>query len=126
MISNNQSLGFSTVELLVALFVAAAFIGTAFQLYFAVTKSGGDARVRSEISSIAYENIRNYSYLAKNPCGIPESAKTPTVPPNLPSAAITVTFTCPYGAGSRITRINAKITYGTPQETIEESLDVIK
>lgn len=53
--------GFTAVELLVTLFVAVAFIATAFQLYTAVVNDSGDARFRAKASNIAYAELRKWA-----------------------------------------------------------------
>lgn len=53
--------GFTAVELLVTLFVAVAFIATAFQLYSAVVSDSGEARFRAKASNIAYAELRRWT-----------------------------------------------------------------
>lgn len=53
--------GFTAVELLITLFVAVAFIATAYQLYSAVLADSGEARFRAKASNIAYAELRRRS-----------------------------------------------------------------
>lgn len=53
--------GFSAVELLVTLFVAVAFLATAYQLYSAVLGDSGEVRFRAKASNIAYAELRRRS-----------------------------------------------------------------
>lgn len=118
--------GFSTVELLIALFIAAAFVGTGFQLYLIVTKDGNEARLRSRASNVAYENIRLNTSEVGAICSPPRATIHPAPPADLPNAAVAISFSCPYGPSSTTTRVTATVTYGTPQQTLEESIDVAK
>lgn len=118
--------GFSTVELLIALFVAAAFIGSGFQLFSAVINDGSEARLRSRASNVAHEHLRRYANSVTNLCASRPSSATPSAPSDLPEASITVNFSCPYGNNSQTTRVEVVVAYGTPQVVIQENLDVSK
>lgn len=122
----NQT-GFSAVELLITLFIAAAFVGTGFQLYTIIISNGGEARARARASNIAYDNLRRYTPQATNPCTAFTPSPTPTIPAGsgLSSASITVTASCPYGAGS-LTKVSVSVKYGTPQEEVIHGLFVTK
>lgn len=112
--------GFSAVELLITLFIAAAFVATGYQLYTVVITNGESAREKAKASNIAYDNLRRYGPQATNPCSVVTPSPTPTIPSgsNLPNAAISVTISCPYGTSSGIAKITATVTYGNPQESI--------
>lgn len=123
--------GFSAVELLITLFIAAAFIGTSYQLYSVVIKDGGVVRMRAKASNIAYDNLRRYAPQVTNPCTVFTPSPTPSIPAgSLPAnASLSVTPTCPYapsGGSVAITRIEVKITYGTPQQEVVHALFVTK
>lgn len=118
--------GFSAVELLITLFIAVAFIGTGYQLYSIIIKNGGDTRARARASNIAYDNLRRYTPQATNPC----SAVTPTPTPSIPTgsglsnASITVTISCPYGTTLALSKVEASVTYGSPQQEVVHALYV--
>lgn len=119
--------GFSAVELLITLFIAAAFIGTGYQLYSIIIDDGGEARARAKASNIAYENLRQYATQATNPCSAVTPSPTPTIPADsgLANAAIAVSITCPYSpTSSGTSRIQVKITYGAPQEEVVHAMYV--
>lgn len=118
--------GFSAVELLISLFIAAAFIGTGFQLFSVVTKDSNDARMRSKASNVAQENLRRYSGSVGTTCSPPPASATPTAPSDLPQGSISVSFSCPFGNNSQVTRIAVVVSYGQPQQTLQENLDVIR
>lgn len=118
--------GFSTIELLISIFIAAAFITTGFQLFTVVIQDGTEARQRSRASNVAHENLRKYTGSVTAVCSSRPGTVTPAAPSDLPRASITVSFSCPYGPDSKTTRIEATVTYGTPQQTVKENLDVFK
>lgn len=126
MTSQRQSeAGFSAVELLISLFIAAVFIATSFQLFSVVTQDGHEARLRAKASSIASENIQMYKDDAPIPCTGTSTAATLSIPTSeLPSASGNVVYSCPYGSGAETTRVTVNIQYGNPSTTIEASLDV--
>lgn len=127
MINHQSNQGFSTVELLISLFIAAAFIATGFQLFSVVTKDSAEARLRSKAASIANAAVQERMYLANNPCTPTPPESTLTIATaDLPQATGTVTFSCPYGPASKTTRVKAVVQYGSPQQTVEWSLDVNK
>jgi Tfp pilus assembly protein PilV len=126
MIKPSTQAGFSAVELLISLFIAVAFVGAGYQLYALIIKNGGEARLRSRADNIAYETLRTYSPQATSPCSTVTPVPTPTLPavtsPNgLPDAAITVTFTCPYGTSDKTSKLSVRITYGTPQKEVNHA-----
>lgn len=123
---SNQA-GFSAVELLITLFIAAAFIITGYQLYSLIIKDGSDARQQAKASNIAYQTLRTYAAQATNPCTALSPSPAPTIPSGsgLPNPAVTVTFSCPYGANNTaISRVEVKLTYGSPQKEVDHAIFV--
>lgn len=118
--------GFSAVELLITLFVAAAFIATGYQLYSIIVKNGADVRLRSVASNIAYDNLRRYASAVNGANCVANNAPTPT--PTIPagsglsSASITVTLSCPYGSTISLTKVLVSVKYGTPQQEVVHAL----
>jgi prepilin-type N-terminal cleavage/methylation domain-containing protein len=124
----NQA-GFSAVELLITLFIAAVFVSTGYQLYSVVIKNGSETNQRAIASGIAYENLRRYAPKSTNPCTPLAPSPTPTIPTgtNLPNAAIAVTYSCPYGSGGTgglVTRVAVSVTYGNPQQEVVHAIFV--
>lgn len=120
--------GFSAVELLITLFVAAAFVGTGYQLYGVIINSGAAARIRASADNVAYDFLRSDSSQATAPC-TPQSPSPPTIPTsaNLPSgAAAAVSITCPYGGSSMTSKVEVTITYGSPQQEVVHAVYVSK
>jgi Tfp pilus assembly protein PilE len=112
--------GFSAVELLITLFIAAAFIATGSQLYTIIIRNGGDARMRAKASNIAYDHMRRYVTQATNPCSTFTPSPAPSIPAGsgLSSASITVTVTCPYGTSTAVTKVLVSVKYGSPQQEV--------
>jgi prepilin-type N-terminal cleavage/methylation domain-containing protein len=121
--STHQS-GFSAVELMISLFIAAAFISAGYQLYAAIIKDGAEARFRARASNIAYTNLRLYAAQVTNPCTIVTPTPTPTLDSTsgLSNPSITVTYSCPYGAASSITQVQVSVKYGSPQQEVIHAL----
>jgi len=119
--------GFSAVELLISLFIAVAFIAAGYQLYGAIVKDGGDARMRARANDIAYDNLRSYTPQATNPCTTVTPNPTPAIPSPSelpPNATISVTFSCPYGASDPVTKLSVTVLYGTPQQEVTHAIFV--
>lgn len=119
--------GFTTVELLISLFIAAAFIATGFQLFSVVTKDSNEAQLRATASGIVNTTIQEHTSGISATC-TPQSDSPVNIPASqLPQpATVTVTYSCPYGQSAKTTRVNAVVKYGTPQVTVEGSLDVTR
>ena len=60
--------GFTVVELLITLFIAAAFLVSGYQLFNLIIKDGGQTRAESRASNVAYDYLRKYSSSAVFPC----------------------------------------------------------
>lgn len=113
--------GFSAVELLITLFVGAAFIATGYQVYSLIIQNSSDARARAKASSIAYDVLRTYSPQATNPCSVVTPTPTPTIPAGseLSHPTIAVSITCPYGTLSATSKVQVTVTFGdAPQQEI--------
>jgi len=117
---NSLQAGFSAVELLITLFIAAAFIGVGYQLYSIIIDDGSEARQRAVASNTAYALLRRYSPQATDPC----SSITPTPSPAIPSgtalsnASATVTYACPFGTSASTTKVTVSVKYGNPQQEV--------
>src|SRR5690606_30580614 len=127
MTTTKQEKGFSTVELLIALFVAAAFIATSFQLFSIVMQDGNQARLRAKAGSIANTVLQSRINSTNSPCSpTPSSATVPISSSDLPQASAAVTYSCPYGSSSKTTRVRVVVSYDSPAKQVEGSLDVTK
>ncbi len=106
--------GFTAVELLITLFVAAAFLVAGYQLFNLVIKDGGNTRVESAASNVAYDYLRRYSdSAATNPC-TPSTplANTDVTVEGTPNAKVSVSITCPQDDAPSLSKVDATVTYG--------------
>ena len=122
MINNNQS-GFTAVELLITLFIAAAFLMSGYQLFNLVIKDSGETRAQLKASNAAYEYLQRYKTSATNPCtvvaGLPtDQASEIDV---MPGATVSISITCPYGTTSTVSKVMATIKYGNPQKIVSNA-----
>lgn len=117
--NNNAQSGFTVVELLISLFIAAAFLLSGYQLYNAAIKDSGDARTQARANNVAYEYLQRYKTSATDPC-------QPTTPLNnsaitvngLSQSTVTVSVTCPYAATTSISKVSVSVSYGAPTQTV--------
>jgi len=112
--------GFSAIELLITLFVAAAFLATGYQLYYMAIESGGEARMRSIASNVAYDKLRFYAAKVTDPCTAVLASPTPTIPAGSglgSSATISVVTACPFGS-THTSRVTVTVTYGSPSQEV--------
>lgn len=116
--------GFSAVELLITLFIAAAFIATGYQLYSVVTTDGSTALQQAQATNIAYDYLRRFSTEATNPCTVVTPTPTPTIPSTatLTNASVAASITCPYGLSTDLSLITVTVTYGVPQKQVVHEL----
>lgn len=119
--------GFTAVELLITLFVAAAFIVAGYQLFNIVIKDGGDTRAESRASNIAYDYLRRYSNSATNPCSVqsPVSSQAINVT-DLVDVKVSIAITCPQADAPTLSKVESIITYGNPSFTVRYATYVDK
>lgn len=123
----NPQGGFTVVELLITLFIAAAFLVSGFQLYNLIIKDGGQTRAESRASNVAYDYLRRYSETAVLTCA-------PTTPVNnaaitvtgLSNVRVTVAHTCPYAGNTTVTKVGVTVTYNNPLQTVKYATYVNK
>lgn len=125
--SSTSQRGFTAVELLVTLFVAAAFLVGGYQLFNVVIKDGGETRSESRAANIAYDYLRRYSDSATNPCvGSAPLNNAPINVAQLTDVTVTVTVTCPQTDAETLSKVEAAITYGKPASTVRYATYVDK
>lgn len=113
--------GFTAIELLITLVIGMMLLFSAYQLYSVVLQSSKDTSRRANASSLAYELLRDNSYLVTNPCtsvSIPNITIPTTA--NLPSTATaSVQLSCAIGNPTpNLTQISATVTYGTGKSVV--------
>lgn len=119
MINNRQS-GFTAVELLITLFVAAAFLVAGYQLYAVIIKDSGQTRGEARASNVAYDYIRRYTTSATNPCTTSTPINdAPISVAGISAVTVTIEITCPYTNQPSISKIEAIVLYNNPQQTVK-------
>lgn len=113
--------GFTAVELLITLFVAAAFLIAAYQLFNLVVKDGGSTRAESRAANVAYSYLRQY---AASSTTIPCTASNPVSGAaisidGLASVTINIDITCLPNAVTSLSKVTATIMYNNPQQTLK-------
>ncbi|HMS93402.1 MAG TPA: prepilin-type N-terminal cleavage/methylation domain-containing protein [Candidatus Saccharibacteria bacterium] len=117
--------GFTTVELLIALFIAAIFLGAGHQLYNAIVQDSGEARQRAQANNIAYNMLRRYADSAPSVC-TPGTAVNntlvPNPPDNLKNVRHTITYDCPQSSLLGLTRVVVRVTYGSDAQEVVHAM----
>lgn len=109
----NYKQGFSAIELLITLFIAAAFLVTGYQLYNITLKDGGKVRSSTTAYNLANNYVEMNKYVATNPCTVLTPLNNSSVVvPNMSEVKVTVNITCPYGTASSISKILVTVSYG--------------
>lgn len=113
--------GFTAVELLITLFVAAAFLIAAYQLFNLVIKDGGSTRAESRAANVAYNYLRQY---AASSTTIPCTASNPLSGAaisidGLASVTINIDITCLPNAVTSLSKVTSTIMYNNPQQTLK-------
>ena len=122
--------GFSAIELLITLFVAAAFLISGYQLYALIMKDSGDVRFQAKASNVAADYLQSYksSPSIQKPCS--PSSTTPLTNSStisgLSNVTVTVTISCPYSNTTSVSKLSAIVQYSTPQQSITSSTYVYK
>ena len=111
--------GFSSVELLITLFIAAVFVIAGYLVWIQVVKAAADSDQLARASNVSYE------YMRRNMA----TACTTSSPQNitvagLANVSVLVNVTCPYsGSGAQINtirKIKSTVRYGdeSPQKEV--------
>lgn len=118
--------GFSAAELLITLFIGAAFIGGAYQLYSIAIGDSGANRTQAIASNLAYTTMRSRSSQISNSTSTcTASTATPTPPAGIslpPPVTVTVAITCPYTTSSSVSEVSVTVSYGNPIKKITHSV----
>lgn len=119
--------GFTAVELLVTLFVAAAFLIAGYQLFSLVVRDGGKTRAEAKASAVAYDYLRRHSAAATSPCSsvTPVNNETVTVQ-GLSNVQVTVSIDCAKPNLTSLSQVNVQVTFNNPVEVVRYSTYVTK
>lgn len=114
--------GFTVVELLVTLFIAAAFLVSGLQLYAVIIKDGGQTRAQARASNVVDDYLQRYKTTAASPCTVqtPLNNQVITVS-GLTSVTVTVAITCPYAATTAVSKVLVTILYNNPQQSLSNA-----
>jgi hypothetical protein len=121
MIDHRRELGFTAVEVLITLFIAAVFIIAGYALYGVVIKDNGSTRAQTVASDLAYNYMRQYSASATKPCTVPSGfplTLTPTVT-GLSNVSVTVSIDCPYSGYPTTNGTSGYVPLATQQSVSE-------
>lgn len=119
--------GFSSAELLITLFIAAAFLMTGYQLLGAINQDSGAARQRARASNVAYEYLRRYTANPPATCTNSTPLNNSTPPEEidgLSAVTITVTISCPQSSLPSLTRVQSTVSYGNPSQEVSHAVFV--
>jgi prepilin-type N-terminal cleavage/methylation domain-containing protein len=119
MTRHHQQSGFTAVELLITLFVAAAFLVAGYQLYNVIIKDSGNTRAQARASNVAYDYVRRYSPSATNPCTtLTPLNNAPISVTGIGNVTVTVLITCPYTAVTNVSKVTVTLNYNNPVQTV--------
>lgn len=121
--SRPVSQGFSAVELLVALVVAAVFLFGGFNFYNTIANFSVESRGRSNADRIAYDYLRRYESTIGPTCAAstPLNQQALTDDANvdgLSQPTITVIISCPLSAVPTLSKIIARVEYVDGVDTL--------
>lgn len=115
-----KALGFTTVELMVTLFVAVLFILSGFQLYDMVNSRSSVVRETAEANGVAYEVLRKEGseYRAiTNSCDSPVTESVARSGLKISNLSIKLNRCKPY-PDSQMIQVTAVVKFGDPQREV--------
>ena len=127
--------GFSTVELLVTLFVATAFLLTGYQLYSMIISDSGETKAQAKANNYAYTLLQQYKATEKATLASANCAQSlnnavspaPTIA-GLSNVSATVDITCPNSDVTTVAKVQITLKYGntTPRQEVIQATYVNK
>ncbi|MGB4420410.1 MAG: prepilin-type N-terminal cleavage/methylation domain-containing protein [Candidatus Saccharimonadales bacterium] len=117
--------GFSAVELLITLFIAATFLVAGFQLYSTIIKDSGSIRLTVRASNVAYNYLqKTKSDVTKitNPCSPYNFPSETPIIDGLSNVIVNIAITCPYTSASSLSKITVTIDYNGADQPVVQSL----
>lgn len=120
--NQDKEAGLTVIELLITLFIAAAFLVSGYQLYSVIIRDGGESRTQARASNLAYDYMQRYAVSASNPCVEQNILTDESVEAdNLSNVQVTVSITCPYSNTPDVSKISVIIKYGSPQKEVSHA-----
>ena len=118
--------GFTIIELLVTLFVAAMFLIASYQLYIVVLRADGQTKAQTIAQNTAQDYLERYRTSVPSPCVASQPlGDSPITVQNLVNVTISVTVSCPKtGSISTLSKIDVALKYGNPMKQIAFSAQV--
>lgn len=119
--------GFTAVELLVTIFVAALFLAAGYQLYNVTLKSSAEGRDQADASLVASNYLNAHRNAVTNPCTTSTPlSNTPISAANLARPTVTVIISCPIASAGSVSKIETTVSYGRPdnRKTVKRTLFV--
>lgn len=116
---HNGDKGFTAVELLVTIFVAALFLSAGYQLFSVILQGGSDGRSRANAVLIAANYVQQYEDSATSTCAAsnPLSNSSLTID-GLTNPVVSVSISCPVASAPSLSKIQASVTYGDDVDRI--------
>jgi len=129
MTRSSKESGFTAVELLITLFIAAAFLISGYQLFAVIIKNSGEARAQVRAGNEAYNYLQQYKSdptLIKNPCvSNPTAINNQSITVDgLVNVFLDVKISCPYVGISNlsaVSKITVTVKYNNPQLEVKNS-----
>lgn len=120
--------GFTAVELLITLIIAALFVISGFQIYTVIMKDGNEARLEAQANNIAYEYLAGAQASAPTTCSASSTTPTPPTNSGLAQIEVAVNRTCPYTTSSSVSAVEVIVKYGvsTPKSEVRSVIYVRK
>ena len=118
---STQQSGFTVVELLTSIIVAALFVGIFYQLFIVLVGVNANARNMSQASSLAYSNMRRYPTKAStgqtcstSTVSLINTTGTDSNYPELGPVTESVTTSFPYGCTAMydVIKLVSTVRYG--------------
>ena len=114
--------GFTVVELLITLFIAAAFLVSGYQLFSVIVKDGGEARTQSRAADVAYDYLQRNESSATSPCTSSTPLNnSPISVDGLSSVFVTVKISCPYATITNISKVEVSVKYGAGGDVVSNA-----
>ncbi len=126
---DNKQPGFSAIELLITLFIAAVFLMSGYMLYASVIKNGGESRAKTSAFNAADDYLQAYKTSATSPCTTQNPLDdSPIDVQGLTNVKVSVSIECPNLSKSieSVSKIVVTLKYNTPQELITDATYVYK
>lgn len=125
----SSSKGFTAVELLITLFIAAIFLSAGYSLYSITVTYSVESRNRAQADRIAYDYLRRYEAQVGATCAASTPVNNVSVSSNpnaqgMKSPTITVIVSCPLSSVSSVSKIVSRVQYldGSQTKTIEQEV----